>query len=92
MDKVLTRPSRKSAVPDYVEAWFAGKGWALRDYQRRMVEAFGKRRSTLLVAPTGGGKTLSGFLPSLIDIHETRPTGLHTLYISPETREDSSDS
>ncbi|WP_088346401.1 MULTISPECIES: ligase-associated DNA damage response DEXH box helicase [Rhodomicrobium] len=82
MDKVLTR-ARANAVPDYVERWFAGKGWELRDYQRKMVEAFGKRRSTLLVAPTGGGKTLSGFLPSLIDIHETRAKGLHTLYISP---------
>jgi ATP-dependent helicase Lhr and Lhr-like helicase len=40
----------------------------------------------LLVAPTGGGKTLAGFLPSLIDLAE-RPkrsrSRLHTLYISP---------
>ncbi len=41
------------------------------------------RRSTLLIAPTGGGKTLSGFLPSLIDIHETGTEGIHTLYVSP---------
>ena len=39
--------------------------------------------STLLIAPTGGGKTLAGFLPSLIDLTETPHTGLHTLYISP---------
>ena len=37
----------------------------------------------MLIAPTGGGKTLSGFLPSLIDIHETQPDGIHTLYVSP---------
>lgn len=42
-------------------------------------------RSTLLVAPTGAGKTLAGFLPSLVDL-QRRPRGkaaLHTLYISP---------
>lgn len=52
----------------------------------------------LLIAPTGGGKTLAGFLPTLVDLHECRPRrknlvstgrdilragGLHTLYISP---------
>ena len=43
--------------------------------------------SVLLVAPTGGGKTLAGFLPSLIDLADrpkrARKRGLHTLYISP---------
>lgn len=48
-----------------------------------MVDAFRAGQSTLLIAPTGGGKTLSGFLPSLIDINETRPNGIHTLYVSP---------
>lgn len=44
----------------------------------------------LLIAPTGAGKTLAGFLPSLTDL-ATRPKrrpgemqrGVHTLYISP---------
>jgi len=36
----------------------------------------------LLIAPTGGGKTLAGFLPTLAEL--TQPhQGLHTLYISP---------
>src|SRR5262249_12233305 len=42
------------------------------------------------IAPTGGGKTLAGFLPSLIDLAarvergpKQRPHRLHTLYISP---------
>ncbi len=39
--------------------------------------------SALLVAPTGGGKTLAGFLASLIELAETPSTGLHTLYVSP---------
>lgn len=70
-------------LPAYVEAWFAARGWEARPWQRAMVEAFARRRSTLLIAPTGGGKTLSGFLPSLIDIHERRHEGLHTVYVSP---------
>jgi ATP-dependent Lhr-like helicase len=70
-------------LPPYVEAWFAGRGWQAHPYQRAMVAAFAARQSTLLIAPTGGGKTLSGFLPSLIGIHETRAQGIHTLYISP---------
>ncbi len=80
---MLSEPQTLPAVPDYVTRWFTAKGWQLRPYQQQMIEAFAARRSTLLVAPTGGGKTLSGFLPSLIDIHETGATGLHTLYISP---------
>jgi ATP-dependent Lhr-like helicase len=36
----------------------------------------------LLIAPTGGGKTLAGFLPSLVELPAT-PRGLHTLYVSP---------
>ncbi len=44
----------------------------------------------LLIAPTGGGKTLAGFLPSLIDLtdrpplaEDAPPRGIHTLYVSP---------
>jgi ATP-dependent helicase Lhr and Lhr-like helicase len=76
-------PDAGMPLPGYVEAWFSARGWAAHPYQRAMAEAFARRQSTLLIAPTGGGKTLSGFLPSLIDTHETAPQGLHTLYISP---------
>lgn len=37
----------------------------------------------LLIAPTGGGKTLAGFLPTLVDLAQGGHDGLHTLYISP---------
>ena len=37
----------------------------------------------LLIAPTGGGKTLAGFLPSLIELAKGHHEGLHTLYVSP---------
>ena len=40
-------------------------------------------RSALLVAATGAGKTLAGFLPTICDLAETPAEGLHTLYVSP---------
>jgi len=45
-------------------------------------------KDALLVAPTGGGKTLAGFLPSLIELSqrqrvEGEKPSVHTLYISP---------
>lgn len=70
-------------VPSYLTQWFAAQQWKLLPHQRAMMDAYEKRESTLLIAPTGTGKTLSGFLPSLIDIHENTCKGLHTLYISP---------
>ena len=70
-------------LPSYVERWFSSRGWQPHLYQRELAAAFMERRSTLLIAPTGGGKTLSGFLPSLIECHETKPHGIHTLYVSP---------
>jgi ATP-dependent Lhr-like helicase len=48
-----------------------------------MLEAAGAGESVLLIAPTGGGKTLAGFLPSLVDLAQNPRPGLHTLYISP---------
>ncbi|MEM9600784.1 MAG: ligase-associated DNA damage response DEXH box helicase, partial [Pseudomonadota bacterium] len=80
-------PDKPSAlIPPQIEDWFAAQGWHVRDYQRRMVAQFATGRDTLLIAPTGGGKTLAGFLPSLCDLADKAtdadPT-LHTLYISP---------
>ncbi len=50
-----------------------------------MLTAADAGESALLIAPTGGGKTLAGFLPSLIELagDAADHTGLHTLYISP---------
>ena len=76
-----------TTLPDLFTEWFAGRGWAPREHQLAMVEAARIGRSALLIAPTGGGKTLAGFLPSLIELAERPPearqSGLHTLYISP---------
>ena len=40
-------------------------------------------RSALLVAATGAGKTLAGFLPTICELAERPSEGLHTLYVSP---------
>jgi ATP-dependent Lhr-like helicase len=48
-----------------------------------MLQAARTGESILLIAPTGGGKTLAGFLPSLVDLAENPRPGLHTIYISP---------
>lgn len=72
------------SLPPVFEAWFARRGWSPRPHQMQCLAAAKTGRSHLLVAPTGGGKTLAGFLPSLIDLHESGSAGkLHTLYISP---------
>ncbi|UWQ10043.1 ligase-associated DNA damage response DEXH box helicase [Aliiroseovarius crassostreae] len=62
--------------------WFAARGWAPHAHQRAMLERT-SHPATLLIAPTGGGKTLAGFLPTLVDLAQTPRNGLHTLYISP---------
>jgi ATP-dependent Lhr-like helicase len=71
-----------ATLPASLSAWFAARRWALHPHQRDMLAA-SDAPSTLLIAPTGGGKTLAGFLPSLCEITENPAPGLHTLYISP---------
>ena len=70
------------ALPAPLAAWFAEKAWTPHPHQRDML-ARGAQPATLLIAPTGGGKTLAGFLPTLAELIETPSKGLHTLYISP---------
>jgi len=78
------QPSAAVILPTVFERWFAARGWRPRAHQLECLEAGRAGRSFLLIAPTGGGKTLAGFLPSLVDLHETGGgKGLHTLYISP---------
>nr|WP_319567170.1 ligase-associated DNA damage response DEXH box helicase [Cohaesibacter marisflavi] len=78
-------------LPAVFDDWLKNKGWQLRPHQRAMLMAQVEGQPTLLIAPTGAGKTLSGFLPSLIELERDRREGgderwheqLHTLYISP---------
>jgi ATP-dependent Lhr-like helicase len=70
-------------LPPRFAAWFAARGWRPHPHQLAMVDQARQGRSALLIAPTGGGKTLAGFLPSLIALAERPAECLHTLYISP---------
>lgn len=85
-------------LPDVFLRWFAGRGWVPRAHQLELLAKARAGRSSLLIAPTGGGKTLAGFLPTLVELYEREVTparlvstgrdlrraqGLHTLYISP---------
>ncbi|WP_299557381.1 ligase-associated DNA damage response DEXH box helicase [uncultured Sulfitobacter sp.] len=69
-------------LPDTFRTWFAAKGWSIHPHQQAMLER-ADAPALLLIAPTGGGKTLSGFLPTLIDLADGDHEGMHTLYISP---------
>ncbi|MBS0386430.1 MAG: DEAD/DEAH box helicase [Proteobacteria bacterium] len=77
------------ALPQPFDGWFASRGWRPRAHQLELVRRSGDGLSTLLIAPTGAGKTLAGFLPSLIELASLaadgpgRPHKLHTLYVSP---------
>jgi ATP-dependent helicase Lhr and Lhr-like helicase len=77
-------------LPEPFLSWFAAKGWQPRPHQLDLLARARVGRSALLIAPTGAGKTLAGFLPSLTDLaaRGRKPPGMdqggvHTLYISP---------
>ncbi|MCJ8191451.1 ligase-associated DNA damage response DEXH box helicase [Sphingomicrobium aestuariivivum] len=72
-----------ASLPAVISDWFAQRDWRLRDHQAGMLEAGRAGDHALLVAATGAGKTLAGFLPSIESLIDTPTEGLHTLYISP---------
>ncbi|WP_174291993.1 ligase-associated DNA damage response DEXH box helicase [Sphingomonas bacterium] len=63
--------------------WFAARGWTPRRHQLDMLREARAGRHALLIASTGAGKTLAGFLPTLTELIEAPTEGLHTLYVSP---------
>ncbi|MEM7318490.1 MAG: DEAD/DEAH box helicase, partial [Pseudomonadota bacterium] len=71
-----------TSIPGPIQNWFAARGWNIHPHQQAMVDR-GDASSTLLIAPTGCGKTMAGFLPTLAELFVAPPTGLHTLYVSP---------
>ncbi len=79
-----------TVLPESFARWFASRGWSPRAHQLDLLTRASGGASVLLIAPTGAGKTLAGFLPSLTDL-ASRPRrkpgeryrGIHTLYISP---------
>lgn len=64
--------------------WFASRGWRPRAHQLEVLEKARSGKSAILIAPTGGGKTLAGFLPSLVELAGGgKQDAIHTIYISP---------
>ncbi len=70
---VLDRPLATAALPEPFVRWFASRGWSPRAHQLELLAKARGRRSVLLIAPTGAGKTLAGFLPSLVELSTTSP-------------------
>lgn len=86
----LAEQNATVALPEPFIRWFGEKGWSPRAHQIELLARAQSGQSVLLIAPTGAGKTLAGFLPSLTEL-ANRPRrkpgqahrGIHTLYISP---------
>ena len=57
-------------LPDVFARWFLARGWTPRAHQLELLAKAQAGRSTLLIAPTGAGKTLAGFLPTLVELSE----------------------
>ena len=79
----IKKPHETPVLPQPFTGWFASNGWHPHTHQLAMIKAAKAGQSSLLIAPTGGGKTLAGFLPTLVSLVENPHKGLHTLYISP---------
>ena len=65
--------------------WLKKKGWSLYDHQIETLSFIKKGFDVILHAPTGGGKTIGGFMPSIDDFinNNYKSQEFHTLYISP---------
>lgn len=79
MEQDANIPPVAGTLPPAFAGWFAGQGWAPHPHQIALLAVPG---DALLIAPTGGGKTLAGFLPSLVELAQGWE-GLHTVYVSP---------
>jgi ATP-dependent helicase Lhr and Lhr-like helicase len=92
---VAHQDATASSLPEPFGRWFATRGWTPRAHQMALLDKARAGHSTLLIAPTGAGKTLAGFLPSLVELTARSSrrgagrgvvasgSGLHTLYVSP---------
>ncbi|MCP4320191.1 MAG: ligase-associated DNA damage response DEXH box helicase [Hyphomicrobiales bacterium] len=95
MDSGIKPAATDPKLPEPFFGWFGKRGWQPRPHQLALLDRAEAGGSSLLIAPTGAGKTLAGFLPSLIDIalkeQRRKPgaalssarRGIHTLYVSP---------
>ena len=67
---ILPTPSVEpdDLLPVRFRKWFAARGWWPRAHQLALLAKARDERSALLIAPTGAGKTLAGFLPTLVEL------------------------
>ncbi|MFN5124520.1 MAG: ligase-associated DNA damage response DEXH box helicase [Bradyrhizobium sp.] len=71
-------------LPRQFRDWFASRGWSPREHQLALLAKAREERSALLIAPTGAGKTLGGFLPTLVERRgDASATTLHAQTRSP---------
>ncbi|MCP3393038.1 ligase-associated DNA damage response DEXH box helicase [Bradyrhizobium sp. CCGB12] len=71
--RIRKTPAEPAALlPDRFNAWFAARGWLPRAHQLALLEKAREDASALLIAPTGAGKTLAGFLPTLVELSSDR--------------------
>ncbi|WP_028138921.1 ligase-associated DNA damage response DEXH box helicase [Bradyrhizobium japonicum] len=71
--RILPTSAEPAALlPIRFQQWFAARGWSPRAHQLALLEKAREDCSALLIAPTGAGKTLAGFLPTLVEL-STQP-------------------
>ena len=90
IDPIKPSETESFGLPEQFIDWFGKKGWQPRPHQLELLAKSQSGKSSLLIAPTGAGKTLAGFLPALVDLTRRQipkpgqmKPGIHTLYISP---------
>ncbi len=67
--RILQTSAEPAALlPSRFQQWFAGRGWSPRAHQLALLAKAREDASALLIAPTGAGKTLAGFLPTLVEL------------------------
>ncbi|MBR0969003.1 ligase-associated DNA damage response DEXH box helicase [Bradyrhizobium japonicum] len=72
--RILKSSAEPAALlPDRFQQWFAARGWSPRAHQLALLNKAREDRSALLIAPTGAGKTLAGFLPTLVELSSPSP-------------------
>ena len=72
-----------SDLPDIFTRWFAARRWSPRDHQLALLQKARENRSALLIAPTGAGKTLAGFLPTLVELSGADVSGPNAALSAP---------
>jgi ATP-dependent Lhr-like helicase len=73
VNQVEPEPLAPTLLPETFRRWFAARGWSPREHQLELLAKARDDRSALLIAPTGAGKTLAGFLPTLVELSSPSP-------------------